>query len=48
MLILPFALSYSWVEQLSVVGRDGLPQGPPGYPRGNGKLILGSKILCCS
>ncbi|KAL3430334.1 hypothetical protein BDV09DRAFT_189336 [Aspergillus tetrazonus] len=34
-LFINFAWSHSWVEQLSVIGRDGLTQGPPGYPRGN-------------
>ncbi|KAL2802960.1 hypothetical protein BJX63DRAFT_425663 [Aspergillus granulosus] len=29
------AFSHSWVEQLSVIGRDGLLRGAPGYPRGN-------------
>ncbi|KAL4755881.1 uncharacterized protein BDW70DRAFT_167337 [Aspergillus foveolatus] len=34
-LFINFAWSHSWVEQLSVIGRNGLTQGPPGYPRGN-------------
>ena len=46
-LFINFAWSHSWVEQLSVIGRDGLTQGSPGYPRGNGwwPAGLGSTLI---
>ncbi|KAL4899390.1 hypothetical protein BDW74DRAFT_189393 [Aspergillus multicolor] len=35
LLFITLARSHSWVEQLLVIGRDGLPHSTPGYPRGN-------------
>ncbi len=32
-------LAHSWVEDLSVVSKDGLQLGKSGYARGNGKLV---------
>lgn len=39
-------LAHSWVEDLSVVSKNGLQLGKSGYARGNGKLVE-TEVLPC-